>query len=143
MIDENSTKEEVLEELEFASETLKRYREKLLEAVKAKREYPIFANVIRVLDHDREMVLAAVREEGSHLVSLGAEWRGDREVVMEAVKGHGGALRHASEELQNDREFILAAIKQNPTALGWVSDKMQIDIVQGWAQCMGQEEKND
>ena len=140
MINKNSTKEEVLE---FASETLKRYREKLLEAVKEKREYPIFTNVIRVLDHDREMVLALVREDGSNLVCLGAEWRGDREVVMEAVKEHGCALKYASEELQGDREFILAAIKQNPKALGWVSDKMQIDIVQGWAQCMGQGENND
>ena len=140
MIDENSTKEEVLEELEFARETLKRYREKLLEAVQERRD---FTNVISVLDHDREMVLAAVRENGHNLISLGAEWRGDREVVMEAVKGRGDALEYASEELQGDREFILAAIKQNPKALRWVSAKMQIDIVQGGAQGMGQEEKND
>jgi predicted ATP-dependent Lon-type protease len=90
MIDENSTKEEVLEELEFARETLKRYREKLLEAVKEKRD---FTNVIIVLNHDREMVLATVRENGHNLISLGAEWRGDREVVMEAVKGRGLVLK--------------------------------------------------
>ena len=147
MIDENSTKEEVLEELEAASETLRRYREKILEAVKKKAQtddYSYnFINLIRVLDHDREMVLAAMRENGHDLVSLSDEWRGDREVVLEAVRNCASALQFASYELRNDCEFILAAVKQNRYALGWVSDKMQIDIVQGWAQCMGQEEKND
>jgi len=112
MIDKTSTKAECWAN---ASETLKRYREKLLEAVK---RGDTFINLIRILEHDREMVL-------------------------EAVRANGYAFQFASYELKNDREFILAAVRQNASALGWVSEEMQIDMVQGWAKCMEQELKND
>lgn len=147
MINKNSTKEEAVEREEAANETLRRYREKILEAVKKKAQtadYSYnFINLIRVLDHDREMVLAAMRENGHDLVSLSDEWRGDREVVLEAVRNCAGALQFASYELRNDREFILAAVKQNRYALSWVSDKMQMEIAQCWANAMQQEVKND
>ena len=41
--------------------------------------------------------------------------RSDREVVLAAVKQEGSALMHAAEPLKDDREVVLAAVKQN----GW------------------------
>lgn len=35
----------------------------------------------------------------------------DREILLEAVKKDGSALRYASEELKNDREIVLEAVK--------------------------------
>ena len=43
--------------------------------------------------------------------------RGDREVVLAAVKQNGNALKHAPEEWRGDREVVLAAVKQNGNAL--------------------------
>ena len=40
----------------------------------------------------------------------------DKDIVMAAVKQNGWALKIASEDLKRDREIVMAAVKQN----GWV-----------------------
>ncbi|NVJ89710.1 MAG: DUF4116 domain-containing protein, partial [Flavobacteriaceae bacterium] len=37
----------------------------------------------------------------------------DKEVVLAAVKQDGRALEYADDSLKKDKEFILAAVKQN------------------------------
>jgi hypothetical protein len=49
---------------------------------------------------DREIVLAAVQEDGCALKFASPDLRGDRGVVLAAVKQNGDALRCASEELR-------------------------------------------
>ena len=40
------------------------------------------------------------------------KFQNDKEVVLAAVQQNGYALQYASKELQNDREVVLAAVKQ-------------------------------
>ena len=42
----------------------------------------------------------------------------DREILLEAVKKDGSALRYASEELKNDREIVLEAVKADGEETG-------------------------
>jgi hypothetical protein len=60
-----------------------------------------------------EIVRSLMRAPGINSIDLlqhaSEELRGDREVVLAAVQQNGGALRYASEELRGDREFMLAA----------------------------------
>ena len=61
------------------------------------------------LQADREVVLAAVRQNGWVLCYASTELRADREVVLAAVQQDGRALEFASPELRADREVVLAA----------------------------------
>ncbi|CAE7037866.1 unnamed protein product [Symbiodinium sp. CCMP2592] len=54
---------------------------------------------------DREVVLAAVRQDGCALLCASQALRMNREVVQEAVRQNGLALQQASEELQADPEL--------------------------------------
>ena len=76
---------------------------------------------------DREVVLAAVEEDGWALKYASAELRADREVVLTAVKRNGWALDYASVELQADRDVVLAAVKQDGRALEYASVELQAD----------------
>ena len=71
------------------------------------------------LRNDREIVLAAINN-GCSLYLVSEELKRDREIVMAAVTQNGYDLKHASLELQYDREIVLAAIKQNRNALSYV-----------------------
>jgi len=84
------------------------------------------------LKADREVVLAAVNQNGLALGYASDELRADREVVLAAVKkdGHdGSSLECASAELKADREVVLAAVNQNGLALGYASDELQADLI--------------
>ena len=52
---------------------------------------------------------------------LQRELRGDRDVVLAAVQQDGDALEYASAELQADREVVLAAVQQDGYALEYAS----------------------
>ncbi len=54
---------------------------------------------------DREVVLAAVRQNAYALQYASKAVRGDREVALAAVKRHGYALCHASEALRGDKAW--------------------------------------
>ena len=53
------------------------------------------------------------------------ELRNNKEVVLEAVKKNGSALEYASERLQADKDVVLAAVKQYGDSIvyaNWDSD---------------------
>ena len=54
---------------------------------------------------DRELVLEAVKRNGSALKYASDTLNADPEVMLEAVRNDGNALEYASEELQNDPEL--------------------------------------
>jgi hypothetical protein len=115
MINENSTKAEVLEavtkdgwELKYASDALR---------------------------GDRDVVMAAVKKWGGALRFASDDLQNDRDVVMAAVNEDWLALKFASEELQGDREVIMADIKQNLKTL--------LSIHGAALESMEQEAKND
>ena len=76
---------------------------------------------------ERELVLAAVNQNGSALEYAPVELRGDKGVVLAAVKRSGTALRYASVELRGDRGVVLAALEQNGYALAYASVELKND----------------
>merc|ERR1712194_336478 len=61
------------------------------------------------LKADREVVLAAVQQNGVALYYASAELKADRDFVLATVQVNGDALRHASAELQEDDAVLMAA----------------------------------
>ena len=59
---------------------------------------------------DREIVLAAVRNDDATPLQYASEAiRDDHEIVLAAVKHNGRILQSASEAMRGDREIVLAA----------------------------------
>ena len=83
--------------------------------------------VSKELKKDREIVLAAVKQDGWALLDASKELQADKEIVSAAVKQNGRALRFASKELRNDREIVLAAVQQNGLALDYASKELRND----------------
>ncbi len=54
-------------------------------------------------------------------------FKSDREIVLEAIKQDGSSLQFASEELQSDREIVLEAVIQNSLALEFASENLKAD----------------
>jgi len=93
--------------LEFASGNLKKDREVVLAAV-AQNGY-VLQSTSGNLKKDREVVLAAVAQNGYALEFASGNLKKDREVVLAAVAQNGHALHYTSEDLKNDREVVMAA----------------------------------
>ena len=53
--------------------------------------------------------------------------KNEKEVVLAAVKQNGDALEYASEGMKNDKKVVLAALAQNGNALQFASEEMQND----------------
>jgi len=86
------------------------------------------------LGHDREVVRAAVREDGTALEYASSELRADKSIVMDAVRtGATGAwpgawLGLASEALRGDSEVVLAAgTRYVARALSYATDAVKED----------------
>jgi hypothetical protein len=92
------------------------------------------ANVGGVLCHlrhfagDREVVLAAVSNEGRALVFAAEELRGDEEIVCAAVRNDGEALCMASPELRDNERVVSAAVSTRGGALRFASDRLRDDV---------------
>merc|ERR1712072_374409 len=71
--------------------------------------------------------LQAAAKDGTNLRAMECEFQGDREVVLAAVQQNGGALPYASSELQRDRDLVLAAVRQNGGALCYTSSEFKRD----------------
>ena len=54
-------------------------------------------------------------------------FRNNKEVVLAAVKQDFNALLYASDKLKDDKEVVLEAVKQNGEALNYVSDRLKDD----------------
>ena len=76
---------------------------------------------------DREVVLAAVKEDGEALKEASDEHKSDREIVLAATQSCFWALKFASNELNADREFILEVVNSNGAALSNASNEMKAD----------------
>ena len=75
----------------------------------------------------KNLILAAVMENGWALESVSPSYKNDLEVVLAAVKHIGVALQFASDELKNNREVVLAAVRQCGEALQFASDELKND----------------
>lgn len=62
-----------------------------------------------------------------HVQYASEELRGDREIMLAAVKQDRRVLQHASAELQNDRELVLAAVRKSAEAFQFASPELKAD----------------
>ena len=77
---------------------------------------------------ERAALLKAIEEDGPDVLAEADDsLKADREVVLAAVKQNGGALRGAAKALQGDREIVLAAVMQDGDALELASEELQQD----------------
>jgi histidinol phosphatase-like PHP family hydrolase len=115
MIDENSTKEEVMEAVKQNGSALQYASEELR--------------------NDREVVLEAVKTDNYAFEDASDALKADREVVLEVVRKHGHALQWASNELKNDPEVVLEAVKQDRirfSRYGDYSEEAQLNLVSNY-----------
>ena len=80
-----------------------------------------------VLQNDREIVLAALKSDGEALQYVSEELKNDKEIVLAAVKNKGRALKYANTEFRNDKEVVLTAVKNDAGTLKYVSEELQND----------------
>ena len=53
--------------------------------------------------------------------------KSEKEVVLAAVKQNGNALEYASENLKADKEVVLAAVKQDASSIKYASNDLKED----------------
>jgi len=135
MINENSTKTEVLEAvgkcgdvLIFASDKLRNDRDVVVTAVKQHVYALQYAGA--KLKRDRNFMLEVVKNNGLALAHASKKFRADREVVLVAVKQEEWAFRFASDELKDDFHFLLQALKTNNRVWLSIKDDVRFDSLQ-------------
>eukprot|EP00971_Amphidinium_carterae_P347940 6490235-Amphidinium_carterae.2 len=79
----------------------------------------------RCFQADREIVLAAVSQNGIALQYASAELRRDRHIVHTAVRDVGIALEYAAEELQADRKIVLSAVQSSGLAIEYAARELR------------------
>ena len=80
-----------------------------------------------LLIRDKDIVLAAVNQDGMALEYAHDDLKDNREVVEAALESEGVALRYASQALKSDKDVILAAVRKNGSALQYVNDEFKQD----------------
>ena len=94
------------------------YVEDLLHIIRA---YPGSGNELR-----KELAIKFVRRHGGHtLAHFPEDLQDDKEVVLAAVKENGFALRFASDRLKDDEDIVRAAVRRNRRALRFASERLQ------------------
>jgi hypothetical protein len=73
------------------------------------------------LQNDKEVVLAAVTQNGRALEYASKHLRDDPDVCYSAVNQNGFALRYASALNRDNEKVVLAAAQQNPRSFQWAS----------------------
>ncbi|EFC48810.1 hypothetical protein NAEGRDRAFT_78439 [Naegleria gruberi] len=76
-------------------------------------------------ENDFEIVLTAIKHNGSTLQYASNELRNNSEIVMAAIKENRSAFQYASNELRYDREFIISALKQDANIIDYVPDELK------------------
>jgi hypothetical protein len=140
--------------IQYTSDLLKREKEIILAALfseptsiihfssefRANKEFVLLAfdspnirnrdeNLLKFVDHklkaDKEVVLAAINQNGFALKFAAENLRADKEVVLSAVNKNGSTLEYASENLRADKDIVLAAVKRNGEAIQFASDDLK------------------
>ena len=76
---------------------------------------------------DKEVVLAAVVQDGKALQFASPELRADKEVALAAVNQNAWALEWVPPELRGDREVVLAAVAVSGRCMQFASPELQAD----------------
>ena len=111
--------------LQHADKKLRGNKEIVLAAVRQNGEVLEYAD--KKLKNNKEVVLAAVTKDGSALRFADKKLKGDKKFVLAAVKKNGSALDYADDSLKKDKEVILVAVKNDGNALQYADKKLQGD----------------
>lgn len=87
---------------------------------------------------DREIVMKAVKQNGSELCYASRKLKADREIVKIAVEQNSRAFKEASEALKGDREIAMIAVKQHDEAFRHTSEELKRDkafVLEAMANC--------
>jgi len=84
---------------------------------------------VKAFSGDHEVVLAAVRADGSNLRFASDAARADSEIVLAAVRTDGCSLKFASDELRGNREHVFTAARQKKAALKYASPALRSELL--------------
>ena len=112
--------------LYFASERLRDDKDVVMAAVQQNGMALYFAS--ERLRDDKDVVMAAVHQIGTALYFASDELRNDKDVVLKAVQQNGMTLRYASERLRGDKDVVMAAVHQYEWALIYASKELRDDF---------------
>ena len=113
------------EQLKNLDDKLKSNKEVVLAAVKQNERAFLYAS--ENLKLDKEFILEAVKLNGAALSYIADNYKGDKEIVLAAVKQNGMVLNYATDKLKNDKEVVLTAVNKRGDALYYASDKLKDD----------------
>jgi hypothetical protein len=122
---QEQVRSEIRKKIKDDEDVTVRYREIVMAAVKKNGSALEYAS--KELRGNKEVVLAAVQQDWRALQNASDELKRDHEVVMAAVGEHGDALQYASKKLKRDHEVVMAAVKKNGSALQYASEDLRGD----------------
>jgi hypothetical protein len=89
---------------------------------------PATMNLMNQILSDREVIMAAMNQNGMDLRHVQGALRNDRDVTMAAVSQNGLALALAPMEHRCDREVVKAAVRQCRSAIECACGGLQSDV---------------
>ena len=85
-----------------------------------------FEMATSTLQQDEEFVTAMVAKNG-RVMQYADHFRNTKDVVLAAVRNDGVAIKWASKPLQADKDVVLAAVRNDGVAIKWASKPLQAD----------------
>ena len=104
---------------------LKQDKEIVLAAVK--QDGSIVRQIDESLKNDRDIILAAIEDYPYYFVKKHMFVKDNKEVVLKAVQYQGIYLEYASDTLKRDKEVVYEAVKQNGFAFKFVDEVLKKD----------------
>ncbi len=83
---------------------------------------------LEALKGNQDIILEAVRQDGTALRFASDELKQDREIVLAAAGQDGTSIRFASDELRKDPEIALAAVTQDGFAIKYVQGELRNNL---------------
>ena len=99
----------------------------LTKLVSTGKDVYLIKKVISKFLFDKDVILAAIFENGLVLEYVVDELQADKEVVLAAVNDNGNALRFAADELRVDKQIVIAAVNQVGHALEYATNALRAD----------------
>ena len=106
-------------------DSLKKDKEIVLAAVKQDGGALEFAD--DSLKKDKKIVLAAVKQWGGALQYADDIFKKDKDIVLEGAKTVGEALEYGDDSFKNNKEIVLAVVKRSGNALEYADDSLKKD----------------
>ena len=79
------------------------------------------------LKNNREIVITAVKKIGQALSFASDSLKDDKDIVMAALHNDGRSIQYASEKLRNDRDIVMTAVKNNGESFKYAADTLRND----------------